>query len=86
MFGKQDPIIDSTTDESSMYVFSVRLKETVSRNFLLLVFFINQFPPQPQSIPLRLFQIFSKIRGDIRKSRCTTGINDTGGKFFHQFR
>jgi hypothetical protein len=25
--------------------------------------------------------IFSKIRRDIRKSRCTTGINDTGGKF-----
>jgi hypothetical protein len=24
--------------------------------------------------------LFSKIRGDIRKSRCTTGINDTGGK------
>jgi hypothetical protein len=23
----------------------------------------------------------SKIRGDIRESRCTTGINDTGGKF-----
>ncbi len=22
-----------------------------------------------------------KILGDIRKSRCTTGINDTGGKF-----
>jgi hypothetical protein len=22
-----------------------------------------------------------KIRGDNRKSRCTTGINDTGGKF-----
>ncbi len=21
------------------------------------------------------------FRGDIRKSRCTTGINDTGGKF-----
>jgi hypothetical protein len=38
-----------------------------------------------------------KIRGDNRKSRCTTGINDTGGnfatgindtggKFCHQFR
>jgi hypothetical protein len=27
------------------------------------------------------FQIFSKIREDIRKSRCTTGVNDTGGKF-----
>jgi hypothetical protein len=27
--------------------------------------------------------IISKIRGDIRKSRCTTGVNgnDTGGKF-----
>jgi hypothetical protein len=40
---------------------------------------MNQFPPQ--SIPLRPFQIFSKIRGDIRNSMCTTGINDTGGKF-----
>jgi hypothetical protein len=37
--------------------------------------------PQPQSIPLGPFQIFSKIHGDIRKSMCTTGINDTGGKF-----
>ncbi len=27
------------------------------------------------------FRIFSKIRGDIRKSRCTIGINNTGGKF-----
>jgi hypothetical protein len=25
--------------------------------------------------------MFSKIRGDIRKSRCTTSINNTGGKF-----
>ncbi len=28
-----------------------------------------------------MLQIFWKILGDIRKSRCTTGINDTGGKF-----
>jgi hypothetical protein len=42
---------------------------------------MNQFPPQPQSIPFGPFRIFSKIRGDIRESRCTTGINDTGGKF-----
>jgi hypothetical protein len=35
-------------------------------------------PPQPQSIPLGPFQIFSKIRGDIRKS---SGINDTGSNF-----
>ncbi len=42
---------------------------------------MNQFPPQPQSISLGPFRIFLKIRGDIRKSRCTTGINNTGGKF-----
>ncbi len=41
--------------------------------------------PHPQSIPLGPFQIFLKIRGDIRKSRCTTSINDTDGKFCHQF-
>jgi hypothetical protein len=27
------------------------------------------------------FKIFLKLLGDIRKSRGTTGINDTGGKF-----
>jgi hypothetical protein len=42
---------------------------------------MNQFPPPPQSITFRSFRIFSKIRGDIRESRCTTGINDTGSKF-----
>jgi hypothetical protein len=53
------------------------VKGTVSRDFLLLVFFTNQFPPSP-----RVFQIFSKkIRGDMRKPRCTTSINDTGCKF-----
>jgi hypothetical protein len=68
----------------------------VSQDFLLLVFFMNKFPPKPLSIPLGLFRTFSKIRGDIRSSRLTTGIsdtggkfatgiNDTGGKFYHQF-
>ncbi len=53
----------------------------MSRDFLLLVFY-ESVSPQPQSIPLRpFFRIFTNIRGDIRKSRCTTGINDTGGKF-----
>jgi hypothetical protein len=36
---------------------------------------------QPQSIPLRPFRIFLKIRGDIRSSRLATGVNDTGGKW-----
>ncbi len=58
------------------------LKGTVSRDFRLLVFFMNQFPPSPwASIPLGLFQNFSKILGDIRCSRCTTGVVDTGGKW-----
>ncbi len=46
---------------------------------MLLVFFLNPFPPQPQSIPLRPFQTFSKIRGDVRSSRLTTGVVVTGG-------
>jgi hypothetical protein len=61
--------------------YESNLKGTVSRDFLLLVFFMNQFPPSP---------------GEIRKLRCTTsmndtggkfapGVNDTGGKFCHQF-
>jgi hypothetical protein len=37
--------------------------------------------PKPLKITLGSFQIFSKIHGGIRKSRCTTGINDTGSKF-----
>jgi hypothetical protein len=44
-------------------------------------FFHESVSPQLQSIPLGPFQIFSKIRGDICKSRCTTSINDTSGKF-----
>jgi hypothetical protein len=56
------------------------VKGTVSRDFFSSGFFHESVSSQPQSIPLRLFQIFSKIHGDIRKSRCTTGINDTGGK------
>ncbi len=55
-------------------------KGTVSRDFLLLVLYMNQFPSSP-IIPLRPFRIFSKIRGDIRSSRFATGVNDTGGKW-----
>ncbi len=44
-------------------------------------FFHESVSLQPQRIPLGSFQIFPKIHGDIRKSRCTTGINITGGNF-----
>jgi hypothetical protein len=42
-------------------------------------FFHKASPPKPLKITFGTF--FSKIRGDIRMSRCTTGINDTDGKF-----
>ncbi len=48
---------------------------------MLQVFFNESPSPKPLIVTLGSFRIFSKIRGDIRKSRCTTGVNDTGGKF-----
>jgi hypothetical protein len=54
-------------------------RDSVTR-FFASGFFHESVSPQPQSIPLGPLQIFSKNCGDIRKSRCTTGIN-TGGKF-----
>jgi hypothetical protein len=62
-------------------VHRAAFKDTVSRNFCFWFFFHESVSPQPQSIPLKPFQIFSKINRDICKSRCTTSINDTGGKF-----
>jgi hypothetical protein len=44
-------------------------------------FFHESVSPKPLSTPLGPFRIFSKIRGDIRSSRLTTGISDTSGKF-----
>jgi hypothetical protein len=41
---------------------------------------MNQFPPAPE-YSITTISNFSKICGDIRNSRCTTDINDTGGKF-----
>ncbi len=44
-------------------------------------FFHESPSPKTLIITLGSFWIFSKIRRDIHKSRCTTGVNDTGGKF-----
>jgi hypothetical protein len=38
---------------------------------------MNQFRPSPRVSYQDRFELFRKIRGDIRKSRCTTGINET---------
>jgi len=83
--GRSAYSIPQICQQKQLYLTVLLLKGTVSRDFLLLVFFMNQFPPKPLSIPLGPFRIFSKIRGDIRSSRLTTVINDTGDKFCHQF-
>jgi hypothetical protein len=50
--------------------------------YLWLQFFFHELSsPKPLKITLGLVQIFSKMGGDIRKSRCTTGFNYTCGKF-----
>jgi hypothetical protein len=54
--------------------------DSVTR-FFAFGFFHESVSPKPLIIPLGLFQIFSKIRGDIRSSSCTTGVLDTGGKW-----
>jgi hypothetical protein len=56
------------------------LRDSVMR-FFASGFFHESPSPKPLIITLGSFQIFLKIRGDIRKSRCTTGVNDTDGKF-----
>jgi hypothetical protein len=50
-------------------------------NCLAPGFFHESSFPKSLKRTLGSFRIFSKIRGDIHKSRCTTVINYTGGKF-----
>jgi hypothetical protein len=55
--------------------FFVRLfqRDNATR-FLTSGFFHESVSLKHLSIPLRQFRIFSNIRGDIRGSRCTTGV------------
>jgi hypothetical protein len=66
---------------SSCYI---RIKGTVSRDFLLLVFFMNQFPPSSRVFHLDRFEFFRKLRRYSRVNdtggKFATGVNDTGGK------
>ena len=53
------------------------VKGTVSQDFLLQVFYMNHLPQSFENNN----RVISNLFADIRKSSCTTGINDTGGKF-----
>jgi hypothetical protein len=57
--------------------------DSVTRFFASGFFFLHESSfSKPLKIRLGLFQIFPKILlGDIRKSKYTTDINDTDGKF-----
>ncbi len=75
----------------------VDFKGTVSRDFLPLVFYMNQFPTSPRVFHEDRFEFFRKFAeifasqgasqgiNDIG-GKFATSINDTGGKFCHQFR
>ncbi len=62
--------------------FISMFKGSLTRDFRLQVFFMNQGPPGPQEFYWSLFEFFSKIRGDIRKLMFITGVNDTGDNLF----
>ncbi len=67
---------------NSIFAISMR-KGTVSRDFYFGLFSWIIFP-QASENNIRVISNFSKIRGDIRKSWCTTGINyDTAVKEAH---
>ncbi len=61
--------------------FPVSCADSCVTRFSILVFFHQSVSPQPQSILLGPFRIFSKIRGDIRSPRLTTGVVDICGKW-----
>ncbi len=62
------------TYSKGIHIFKGRVpREVLLQDFSLIS------TAKPLIITLGLFRFFLKIREDIRNSRCTTGINDTGG-------
>ncbi len=60
----------------SLWEASLPLKGQCHKIFCFR-FFHESPSPKPLKITVGSLRIFSKIRGDIRKSRCTTGVNDS---------
>jgi hypothetical protein len=63
-----------------MFTYFVLFPVNQSSIFCVRLFHESSFP-KPLKITLGSFKIVFKIVGDIRKSRHTTGKNNTGGKF-----
>jgi hypothetical protein len=49
----------------ALFALDKKLKGTVPQDFQLQVFFMNQFPPSPESTIWAVSIFFSKIYGDI---------------------
>jgi hypothetical protein len=60
-------------------------KGTVSRKFFASGFFHGLSSPKPLKITSGPFKFFRKFTEVLASPRCTTGINDTGGKFCHKY-
>jgi hypothetical protein len=60
--------------------FDQSLKRHCNKIFCFRFFSWITFPQAPHN-NISIISNFFEIGGDICKSRCTTGVNDTGGKF-----
>ncbi len=54
------------------------VKKSLTRDFRLQVFFHKSVSPRAPGYTMEPFRILTKIRGDIRKLRLITSVNDTG--------
>jgi hypothetical protein len=71
----EDPFSPTLFKFSSEFGFKGQFHEIFASGFLY-----ESSSSKTLKIILGSFQFFSKL-GDIHKSRCTTGVNNTGGKF-----
>ncbi len=65
-----------------MQIHKWELTGSLTRDFRLQVFFMNQCPPDPQVFLWGRFEFFAKIRGDIREWIFIAGVVDNGDKLF----
>jgi hypothetical protein len=73
-------IVQELVKEQLVNMFGHFKRDNVTRYFASGFFSWIIFSQAPEN-NIRVIQIFLKIHGDILKSRCTTGINETGDKF-----
>ncbi len=77
---ERPPYIASPPSSFSYQIILFCLKEQCHEiSDLCFCSWISFLQAPEYTIPLRQFPIFSKIRGDIRGSRCTTGVSLTLG-------